>query len=624
MQRHSEITVDSDNSRGRSRFKERGQAGPRSQSCHTNLTGASSQQPPHIVIDNVDHPQSKDDKNKNNTMIAKRGSSLTENQKEKSPSVRRFEEETDDEYVQYMNSVDRYRQNNPNPKPFRPVTARTDAIANPLRKLSAESREPPPVRGQVAPQQQQQQQQSLMSPPLQVKSKQTTPVRESSEPITTTTRISKSVPREVIRMPKQTTLKEESQAEILGLVKTNRETGQVEKTKDMDYEDYMNIINRVRITKEQTRVRTEQARLASMYAQEIKRQEEIQQEEERLQVERQKFEEEKRNGAPQLPPIMTPMSSIMTSCHEIMTPMSSIMTENNKSDTALEKGQLDNIEREQLKISPSTSSAAVINKPSPVPQKNISPKQTNTNNINNKVEQDQIIVEKVSPTDNKQALIEVQHEQKRLLEEKDKKEKEEEERKLIEIYQKEQILQQKMREEQVLAEQKKLERLREEQIRQEKDREEIRRLEIERLKQIKEDQERLEEERRIQEEQIRQEQLRLDEERRKQEELQMERQAQYQKQHEEMEAKTRAVEVQKRLESERLKKEEINRQTSMSPREKLIYDRMRHQEILREEQLKEEAKIRQVMISAAISIFLSKAFSLPIKSDANPNQADNF
>ena len=39
--------------------------------------------------------------------------------------------------------------------------------------------------------------------------------------------------------------------------------------------------------------------------------------------------------------------------------------------------------------------------------------------------------------------------------------------------------------------------------------------------------------------------------------------------------------------------EEINRQTSMSPREKLIYDRMRYQEMLREEQLKEEAKIRQ-------------------------------
>merc|ERR1712233_293762 len=128
-----------------------------------------------------------------------------------------------------------------------------------------------------------------------------TPVRENSmDKGGASARISRSVPKEVIRTSKQTPHKEESQAEILGLVKTNRETGQVEKTNDMDYEDYMNIINKVRITKEQTRVRTEQARLASMYAQEIKRQEEIQQEEERLQQERQKFEEEKRNPQPQL------------------------------------------------------------------------------------------------------------------------------------------------------------------------------------------------------------------------------------------------------------------------------------------------------------------------------------
>ena len=40
--------------------------------------------------------------------------------------------------------------------------------------------------------------------------------------------------------------------------------------------------------------------------------------------------------------------------------------------------------------------------------------------------------------------------------------------------------------------------------------------------------------------------------------------------------------------------EQINRQTSMSPREKLIMDRLRYQEIMREEQLKEEAKLRQV------------------------------
>ena len=136
---------------------------------------------------------------------------------------------------------------------------------------------------------------------------------------------SKSVPKEVVKTAKPPAAKEESQAEILGLVRTNRETGQVEKTNDMDYEDYMNIINRVRITKEQTRVRTEQARLASMYAQEIKRQEEIQQEEERLKLEREKFEDEKRNP-PKPIPLLAPPSE-------------------NKSDTALEKGQLDNIEQ---------------------------------------------------------------------------------------------------------------------------------------------------------------------------------------------------------------------------------------------------------------------------------------
>ena len=130
-------------------------------------------------------------------------------------------------------------------------------------------------------------------------------------------RISRSVPKEVIRTTKPPSQKEESQAEILGLVRTNKETGQVEKTKDMDYEDYMNIIKQVRISKENTRVRTEQARLASMYAQEVKRQEEIDLEEDRLQLERQKFEEEKRQPA----------------------------VTRYKTESSLEKGQLDNIEQ---------------------------------------------------------------------------------------------------------------------------------------------------------------------------------------------------------------------------------------------------------------------------------------
>ena len=53
--------------------------------------------------------------------------------------MRKLDQETDDEYTQYLCSVDRYRQNNPNPKPFRPITTRSDAIAAPLRKLSDQS-----------------------------------------------------------------------------------------------------------------------------------------------------------------------------------------------------------------------------------------------------------------------------------------------------------------------------------------------------------------------------------------------------------------------------------------------------------------------------------------------------
>ena len=87
----------------------------------------------------------------------------------------------------------------------------------------------------------------------------------------------------------------------------------------MDYEDYMNIINKVRKTKELTRVRTEQARLASMYAQEAKRQEEIALEEERLKMERQRIEEEQRNPTFFQQPIM------------------------NRSQESLEKGQLDKV-----------------------------------------------------------------------------------------------------------------------------------------------------------------------------------------------------------------------------------------------------------------------------------------
>ena len=63
------------------------------------------------------------------------------------------------------------------------------------------------------------------------------------------------------------------------------------KSGDMDYQEYMNIINKVRKSKELERVRTEQLRLASMYAREKKRQEELKKEEERLKRERIKIVE---------------------------------------------------------------------------------------------------------------------------------------------------------------------------------------------------------------------------------------------------------------------------------------------------------------------------------------------
>merc|ERR1712078_99733 len=81
-------------------------------------------------------------------------------------------------------------------------------------------------------------------------------------------------------------------------VRSNRDSSEGathSKNSDMDYQEYMNIINRVRRTKEFSRVRTEQYKLASMYAKEKKRQEELKLEEERLQRERIKIEAEQKS-----------------------------------------------------------------------------------------------------------------------------------------------------------------------------------------------------------------------------------------------------------------------------------------------------------------------------------------
>ena len=132
------------------------------------------------------------------------------------------------------------------------------------------------------------------------KSKQPTPSRENN---VVNTRATKSMPRD-------TSYDAKSRAEILGLVKASR--GEDENagaagaaaggahnksgSGDMDYQEYMNIIHKVRKTKEHSRIRAEHYRLDSMYAKEKIRQEELQQEEQRLQEERQKIEAERREG----------------------------------------------------------------------------------------------------------------------------------------------------------------------------------------------------------------------------------------------------------------------------------------------------------------------------------------
>ena len=568
--------------RGRSRFKDKGQDLPRSKSAHNMRTPRTSttSQPEIIIQSDSRTPEnqrapSKEDKNKNNALIASTADSnktaSISSSKERSPATRIQRE--DDEYLQYLSSVDRYRQNNPKPMPIRPTAARTDAIANPMRKADG------PIR-----------QQSVGSTP-QSKSKQLTPVRENNA---LAARISKSVPKEVNKS--KDLKKEESQAEILGLVRTNRETGQVEKTNDMDYEDYMNIINKVRKTKESTRVRTEQIRLASMYAQERKRQQEIKVEEERLQIEYAKIEEESKNTLP----IITTVASLLST----------------KSDENLEKGQIDNNEQEQfMKVSPKIS-------PSPIqPSKSESslPSHVDTSKaewekqqkILFEQEQEKVRQQKLLEQSRQEQVRNEQIKQQKLKEEQARNEqirqqKEEQARnELIKQQQEEQarseqlkqqkeelarnehIKQQKQKEEQVRNEQ-----IKQEQIRKENEQELIRRKEIERLEFEQEQLKKKENERLEQEqaemkkkeierlEQIKEEQKKREEEQRKQEEIK----AFYQKQEQINREKQQKIEEQ--LQQEKIQEQARQEQIKI---EQIRNEQIRQQQ-LREEQVQEEQR----------------------------------
>ena len=339
----------------------------------------------------------------------------------------------------------------------------------------------------------------------------------------------------------------------------------------------MNIIHRVRKTKEHSRVRAEHYKLASMYAKEKKRQEELIQEDERLLLEREKIEAEK-NTRPQPLPIMPvyPMvhhkpvasSQPVTATQQakiiptttvaplkttaINNSVTSIQAEDSNSlhgsqhSLEDEKGQIDKVEAEMVKTSPS-------------PQK-----------IDFKMkEPNQSIEQKVYPSMNISTPIQTINQNKSV---------EQERLEQIEIEHKRQ---QEIKENLVKSEQEKLQKLREEQLRQEKDREEIRRLEFERLKQIQEEQRQLEEERRRQEETIKIEQLRIEEERRRQEKLQAEKNAEYNKQRLEMEAKNVAMNDGQRAVFD-------PRSSMISPQEKVLHERLIQQERLRQDHRKEE------------------------------------
>ena len=448
------------------------------------------------------------------------------------------------------------------------------------------------------------------------KSKQPTPNRE---PVLSSGRVSKSLPRE------GRTYNDQTRAEVLGFVKSDREDsssggGSHTKNSDMDYQEYMNIINRVRRTKEFSRVRVEQYKLASMYAKEKKRQEELKYEEERLQRERIKIEAEQKSLQEQQEsqqyqrnPMWTTQSNDIPNTSSLTTintasnenqPSSSLTSSSRIDDNrspqinGVEKGQLDNNESEQNKVSPSPQMECPA--PPVATEMNKSVRSTNSSAL-----------ESSTPNDTKTPILENmdqdrrrstttdgsdQYHQEQLRLHNLRQEQAKQEQMRLEQIQREQKRQQELREHQVRAEQEKLEKLREEQERQAKEREEIRRLEFERLQQIQEDQLRLEEERHRQQEQIRLEQMRLEEERKRQEKMQAEKNALYNRQRLDMEAQNIAMNEEDRVIRDRQKQKMFTPQNeveTLSPQEKIIQERLLQQDKLRQEHRKEETQIRQ-------------------------------
>ncbi|TRY71051.1 hypothetical protein TCAL_12313 [Tigriopus californicus] len=481
----------SDN-RGRSRTKDKatnGSPNTRSRSAHNLEHNPMSETRPTLADRsksiNRDRAKSKDDKNKLNAITA-HSSSNSNSSSAPIPKEKDHSGRDSVDYHQYLEMIERFRGNNPK------------IYSHPLQKNTPANNNTNALV--VRPQYQ------MTLPPA--KSPEVSPSREFNTDAKT-------------------------KAEVLGLIKApSKEIELNSKTHDMDYQEYMNIVNKVRATKEFTKLRTEQLRLSSMYDQERDRQQELKKEEERLHMERAKIEQEEKEGE--------------------------------KAEKGESRKSADH------NLEPKTSWTQEVNR---VHMDRRQPEDHSNN--------DSCPTTSANSNQGKALKRQTSAEMRRLDE--------------IHRQQLEQQKQQELRELQVRAEQERLAKLREEQIKQEKEREEIRRLEFERLQQIQEEQRRLEYERRRHEEQIRQEQQRLEEQRKKHEQLQAERNAQYNRQRLDMEAQNFASTEDHRLMQDRLRElpETTMPPSALSPEEALIRERLLQQDRLREEHRREEAQIRQ-------------------------------
>ena len=280
-----------DNERGRARTKSN--PAPRSKSAQNQVFT-----PNFAKIDygktEYDKPRgkSKEDKNKFNTITA-HSPNISSHDSKLSKTKTEHSGRDSAEYHQYLEMIERFRGNNP--KVYsRPLQKNVPATLEPRKGLK-------PFKSQKAQAPQTNSQQNKFTSKADKKDTQAVRQVEHGQANNENHSInSLATETNYVNKPKE---KHVSNS----------------KGHDMDYQEYMNIIDKVRKTKEVARVRTEQYRLASMYAQEKKRQEELEKEEARIRKEKEQIKKEEAESR---------RSSITGS----MFPIANIGPETNKDD----------------------------------------------------------------------------------------------------------------------------------------------------------------------------------------------------------------------------------------------------------------------------------------------------